>query len=67
MIAPSEYDGVKQMTSRQTAEGILEGYGFGWIIGGGMIAHAGAWRTNMAILPRDGLITIFLVQCDPWR
>ena len=58
---------VKQMTSRQTAEGIPEGYGFGWTIGGGMIAHAGAWKTNMAIHPKEGLITIFMVQISGWR
>ena len=50
------------MTTRQTAEGMLEGYGFGWTVGGGMIAHAGAWKTNMAIHPKEGLITIFQVQ-----
>lgn len=58
---------VKQMTTRQTAEGIVESYGFGWTINGGVIAHAGAWKTSMAIHPKDGLITIFLVQVAGWR
>ena len=32
-----------------------------------MIAHAGAWKTNMAIHPKEGLISIFLVQNSGWR
>jgi len=58
---------VQQMTSRQTAEGILESYGFGWTTNGGMIAHGGAWKTNMTIHPKQGLISIFLVQVAGWR
>ena len=58
---------VKQMTSRQTAAGIPESYGFGWTTNGGLIAHAGAWKTNMTINPQAGLITIFMVQNAGWR
>ncbi|MSU48066.1 MAG: hypothetical protein EXS37_03085 [Opitutus sp.] len=58
---------VKQMTSRQTADGIPESYGFGWTTNGGMVAHAGAWKTNMTVHPQAGLITIFLVQNAGWR
>jgi len=63
-LAPEK---VQQMTSRQTAKDIVESYGFGWTTNGGMIAHGGAWKTNMAIHPKEGLITIFLVQVAGWR
>jgi CubicO group peptidase (beta-lactamase class C family) len=63
-LAPEK---VRQMTSRQTAESIVESYGFGWTTNGGMIAHGGAWKTNMTLHPKAGLITIFLVQVAGWR
>jgi CubicO group peptidase (beta-lactamase class C family) len=58
---------VKQMTSRQTAEGIAESYGFGWTTREGLASHNGAWKTNMTVDVRTGLITIFLVQVAGWR
>jgi len=58
---------LKQMTTRQTGEGIPESYGFGWSTGGGLIAHGGAWKTNMTIDPKSGLITVFLIQIGDWR
>jgi len=63
-LAPEK---VRQITSRQTAESIVESYGFGWTTNGGMIAHGGAWKTNMTLHPKAGLITIFLVQVAGWR
>jgi CubicO group peptidase (beta-lactamase class C family) len=53
---------VKEMTTRQTGEGIKESYGLGWATGGGTFGHGGAFATNMTIDPKSGLITIFLVQ-----
>lgn len=53
---------VKQMTTRQTGEGIPESYGLGWATGDGSYGHGGAMSTNMAIDARRGLITIWMVQ-----
>ncbi len=58
---------VQQMTTRQTAAGIPESYGFGWTTNGGFAAHAGAWKTNMSVHSAAGLITVFLVQNAAWR
>jgi len=53
---------VKEMTSRQTGEGIRESYGLGWATGGGTFGHGGAFATNMTIDPKRGLVLVFLVQ-----
>jgi CubicO group peptidase (beta-lactamase class C family) len=53
---------VKEMTSRQTGEGIRESYGLGWATGGGTFGHGGAFATNMTIDPQRGLVLVFLVQ-----
>ena len=58
---------VKQMTTRQTAPGIAESYGFGWTTNPRFASHAGAWKTNMTVHPSAGLVTIFLVQNATWR
>jgi CubicO group peptidase (beta-lactamase class C family) len=53
---------VKQMTAKQTAETLKDGYGLGFSTGGGNFGHGGALATNMNIDSNRGLITIFLVQ-----
>jgi CubicO group peptidase (beta-lactamase class C family) len=53
---------VAQMTTRQTAESIKEGYGLGWAIGVDTYGHSGAYGTKMAIDTKRGVITAFLVQ-----
>jgi CubicO group peptidase (beta-lactamase class C family) len=58
---------VKQMTSRQTPEGLKQSYGFGWSANGNTIGHGGAYSTNMSIDTKLGLITIFMVQNAGWR
>ncbi len=58
---------VKQMTSRQTPEGMKEGYGFGWSTNGETCGHGGAYSTNMSIDRKLGLITVFMVQNAGWR
>jgi CubicO group peptidase (beta-lactamase class C family) len=58
---------VKQMTSRQTPEGLKESYGFGWSGNGTTFGHGGAYSTNMSIDAKLGLITIFMVQNAGWR
>ena len=53
---------VRQMTSKQTADSVKEGYGFGWNTDGVTFGHGGALATHMSILPRCGLVLAYLVQ-----
>ncbi len=52
---------VKEMTTKQTGEGLKDQYGLGWSTGG-TFGHGGAYATNMTIDPKRGLITVFMVQ-----
>jgi CubicO group peptidase (beta-lactamase class C family) len=53
---------VKEMTTRQTAEGIKDSYGLGWSVGDVTFGHGGAYATNMTVDTKRGLVTVFLVQ-----
>jgi len=53
---------VKEMTTRQTGAHLKQSYGLGWATGGGTYGHGGAYKTNMTIDPKSGLIMVFLVQ-----
>ena len=53
---------VHQMTSRQTGNNIKASYGFGWSVGDRGFGHGGAYKTDLHIDPRLGLVTVFMVQ-----
>jgi CubicO group peptidase (beta-lactamase class C family) len=53
---------VKEMTKRQTAEGIKESYGLGFSTGAGTFGHGGAFATNMTVDSNRGLVMVFMVQ-----
>lgn len=53
---------VREMTTKQTGEGIRQGYGLGWSTNGSTFGHGGAYATNMTIDAKRGLVTVFLVQ-----
>jgi CubicO group peptidase (beta-lactamase class C family) len=53
---------VREMTRRQTAEGLSESYGLGWIVGDVWFRHGGAMSTIMIIDVQLGLIRVYLVQ-----
>jgi CubicO group peptidase (beta-lactamase class C family) len=53
---------VREMTSRQTPLRVKNSYGLGWAVNPDDFGHSGAMATNMTIHPKDGLITIYLVQ-----
>ena len=53
---------VHQMTTRQTGSTLDTSYGFGWSTEGGKFGHGGAYKTNMTIDPKLGLITVFLIH-----
>jgi CubicO group peptidase (beta-lactamase class C family) len=54
-------DAVKEMTRRQTPEGLKENYGLGWSTGGSF-GHGGAFSTNMTVDPKQQLIFVYQVQ-----
>ena len=53
---------IREMTRKQTGENIKEGYGLGWLTGGGVFGHGGAYATNMMVDSNHGLILIYMVQ-----
>jgi CubicO group peptidase (beta-lactamase class C family) len=53
---------VKEMTTRQTGDHLKQSYGLGWATRGGTYGHGGAYKTDMTIDPKSGLILVFLVQ-----
>ena len=55
---------VKQMTSRQTPPALATSYGFGWTTDDGEFGHRGAYKTEMTIDRRHGLIFVWMVQQD---
>jgi CubicO group peptidase (beta-lactamase class C family) len=57
---------VRELTTKQTGDGVPNAYGLGFDVGGGRFGHGGAYATNMSVDPKTGLITIFLVQHAGW-
>jgi CubicO group peptidase (beta-lactamase class C family) len=55
------------MTSRQTAENLKEGYGYGFSVNGHLFGHGGAYSTNLSIDVQKGLVLVFMVQNAGWR
>jgi CubicO group peptidase (beta-lactamase class C family) len=55
-------EAVRQLATRQTAEGIKEGYGLGFTTNGTSFGHGGAHATNMTIDTATGLATVWMVQ-----
>jgi CubicO group peptidase (beta-lactamase class C family) len=53
---------IVQMTTKQTAAEVPNEYGFGWGTENGKYGHGGAYKTNMTVDPKLGLITVFLIQ-----
>jgi len=53
---------VKQLTSKQTPDGVPNTYGFGFSTGGERFGHGGAYSTNSYYDKKHGLILIWLVQ-----
>ncbi|MCA9072860.1 MAG: beta-lactamase family protein, partial [Planctomycetaceae bacterium] len=53
---------VKQLTSKQTPDGVQNEYGLGFATGGERFGHGGAYSTNSYFDQKQGLILIWLVQ-----
>ena len=59
---------VREMTRRQTAPELSDGYGYGWLAGNGWCGHGGALATKFTIHWQQGLVTVLLVQyLGPWE
>jgi CubicO group peptidase (beta-lactamase class C family) len=56
------HSAIHELTRKQTAEHLKDGYGLGWATTGTSFGHGGAYATGMNIDRDRGLITIFLVQ-----
>ena len=50
------------MTKAYTTPATGGSYGLGWMIAPNGFLHDGAFKTRMAIIPREGLVELFLVQ-----
>ena len=55
-------DSVRKLTTKQTSQQTKTFYGLGYSIINDKIGHNGAYKTDMFLMPKSGLITIFLVQ-----
>ncbi|MDB5310349.1 MAG: estB 3 [Gemmataceae bacterium] len=53
---------VKEMTTRQTGEGIKESYGLGFSVSGDTFGHGGAFATNLSVDKKRGLVLVWHVQ-----
>jgi CubicO group peptidase (beta-lactamase class C family) len=60
-------ESVRLMTSKETGDAVSTPYGLGWNIGEGYFEHAGAYKTDMEVDTKNGLILVLLVQrADDW-
>jgi CubicO group peptidase (beta-lactamase class C family) len=54
-------------TTKETGATVTKEYGFGWNVGDGYYEHSGAYKTDMRVDEKRGLIIILLVQrADEW-
>jgi unsaturated rhamnogalacturonyl hydrolase len=59
---------VKLITAKETGDSVAKPYGFGWNVGYGFYEHSGAYKTDMKVDVKRGLIVIFLVQhANDWK
>jgi CubicO group peptidase (beta-lactamase class C family) len=55
------------LTTKETSAQTKTAYGLGFSIINNKIGHNGAYKTDMFLMPKTGLITIFFVQqSGPW-
>ena len=59
---------IRLITMKETGDSVAKSYGFGWNVGYGFYEHSGAYKTDMKVDVKRGLITIFLVQhANDWK
>jgi CubicO group peptidase (beta-lactamase class C family) len=55
-------ESVDKMTHKETPAKVPQEYGFGFGTSGGTFGHGGAYKTNLNINKKLGLVTVFMVQ-----
>ena len=55
-------ESVRLITSKETGDAVATPYGFGWSVGDGYFEHSGAYKTDMKVDTKQGLIVVFMVQ-----
>jgi len=61
-------ESVRLMTIKETGDIVAKSYGFGWNVDDGYLEHSGAYKTDMIVDKKRGLIVVFLVQCaNDWK
>ena len=55
-------ESVRLITSKETGDAVAKSYGFGWNVGDGFFEHSGAYKTDMKVDTKRGLIVVFMVQ-----
>jgi CubicO group peptidase (beta-lactamase class C family) len=59
---------VRLITMKETGESIEKAYGFGWNVGPGFYEHSGAYKTDMKVDVKRGLIVVLMVQhANDWK
>ena len=70
MLSKGTYEGkrylseesVRLITTKETGNDVSKSYGFGWNVGDGYFEHSGAYKTDMKVDPKRGMIVVLLVQ-----
>lgn len=55
-------ESVRLITTKETGNNVTKAYGFGWNIGDGSFEHSGAYKTDMMVDQKRGLIVVFMVH-----
>jgi CubicO group peptidase (beta-lactamase class C family) len=55
-------ESVRLITTKETGDAVSKQYGLGWNVGDGFFEHSGAYKTDMKVDTRSGLIVVMMVQ-----
>jgi rhamnogalacturonyl hydrolase YesR len=59
---------IRMITNKETGDAVSKLYGLGWNVGYGFYEHSGAYKTDMKVDVKRGLITILMVQhANDWN
>ena len=53
---------VRLITAKETGDAVTKPYGLGWNVGDGFFEHSGAYKTDMKVDTKRGLIVVLMVQ-----
>jgi CubicO group peptidase (beta-lactamase class C family) len=59
---------IRMITNKETGDGVGKPYGLGWNVGYGFYEHSGAYKTDMKVDVKRGLIVVLMVQhANDWN